>query len=262
MSFQPVLPLGGLAGWRFLSRTQGAQQAAMAKSAPIQRATEYFRANIGRADTAAKLVGDRRLLEVALTAYGLQDDLYAKAFIQRVLEGGTLESGALANKLADKRYGALAAAFDYGDLNVNRGLTKVVDDVVARYEAQTFQMAVGAKDDDLRLALNVPAALAEVEATTKNPRAQWFLVMGNPPLRQVFERALGLPASVGALDIDRQLAQFQARSEATFGTAVPGEIAGDAKLEEKLVRLFMLRSESTSASLSPGRAALQLLQRR
>ena len=43
MSFQPVLPLGGAAGWRFLSRTLPRQEAAHAASAPVARAIPIHR---------------------------------------------------------------------------------------------------------------------------------------------------------------------------------------------------------------------------
>lgn len=260
MSFQPVLPFSGYAGWRFLGRTVKTQTAAFRQSAPVARAADHFRANIAKAKTAEDLVGDRRLLGVALGAFGLSDDIGARAFIQRVLEGGTVKDDALANRLTDKRYAALALEFGYGDLGARTGLPGFADRIVARYESQAFQEAVGAQDGDMRLALNLAQGVSEVVASTSNPRAQWFWVMGNPPLRAVFERALGLPSSIGRLDIDRQLAAFQARAEATFGT---GSVAGfaDPDRQEKLVRLFLLRSGAQSATTSPAAMALQLLRR-
>lgn len=260
MSFQPVLPLGGYAGWRFLSRTLPQQQATFAGSAPVQRATDYFKANIARATTPEALVKDRRLLEVALGAFGLKDDLDSRAFIQRVLADGTLKPDALASRLSDKRYAALALEFGYGDLGARVGLDGFADRIVARYQAQAFQEAVGAQDADMRLALNLPTGLAEVAKATTNPRAQWFSVMGNPPLRAVFEAALGLPKSFGALSIDQQLGQFQARAEATFGTSRVDGFADPAR-QEKLVRLFLLRSDAQASGASPAAMALQLLRR-
>ena len=260
MSFQPVLPLGGYTGWRFLSRTLPAQTAAHRDSAPVARATDYFRANVAKARTAGALVGDRRLLEVALGAYGLKADMGAKAFVTRVLEGGTLAAGALANKLADKRYAAFAADFGYGDLGSRTALPGFADTVIARYEAQAFQEAVGVQSDDMRLALNLSDGIDGIVAATANPRAQWFSLMGNPPLRKVFETALGFPPSFGALDIDLQLKQFQQSAQATFGTQTLGDFAAPA-LQERVVRLFLLRSDAQSTTISPSSVALQLLRR-
>ncbi len=71
MSFQPVVPLSGYVGWRFLERTIDAQQEAFNTSQPIARATDYFREKIAQVRTADDLVADRQLLSVALGAFGL-----------------------------------------------------------------------------------------------------------------------------------------------------------------------------------------------
>ena len=120
MSFTPILPLSGLTGWGFLKRTMARQQAVQQSLPAQQRDEAYFRDRIGKADTAEKLVNDKRLLRIALTAFGLEGDVNSKAFIQKILEGGTLKEGSLANKLADKQYQKFASAFGYGDYSVPR----------------------------------------------------------------------------------------------------------------------------------------------
>lgn len=259
MTFQPVLPSGGYTGWRFLQRTLPQQQEAFRESGSVRRLTDHFKANIARARTAADLVGDRRLLEVALGAFGLRDDLDSKAFIQRVLEGGTMRREALSNRLADKRYHALALEFGYGDLGARTGLSGFAERIVARYEARAFQAAVGERDGTLRLALNVGDAIRDIAGRTSNLNAQWFSMMGEGPLREVFQTALGLPRSFGALDLDRQLATYKDRARAAFGTERLSDLADPAR-QEKLVRLFLLRSEAQAAP-SPAATILQLLQR-
>ena len=115
MSFQPVLPLAGYAGWSFLKRTLARQQVAQQASPVQQRDEAYFREKIGKVTTAEQLVSDKRLLRISLTAFGLEADQNSTAFIRKVLEGGTLKEGSLANRLADKQYQKFAAAFGFGD---------------------------------------------------------------------------------------------------------------------------------------------------
>lgn len=117
MSFQPVLPLTGTAGWAFLKRTEAAQEAAFGKRPEVQRDEAYFREKIGSIRSAEALVSDRRLLRISLEAFGLEGDLNARAFIRKVLEEGTLKRDSLANKLADPRYSQLSRAFGF-DLRV------------------------------------------------------------------------------------------------------------------------------------------------
>ncbi len=47
MSYTPVIPLSGYAGWKMLGRTMERQQAAFVASASVQRTEEYFREKIG-----------------------------------------------------------------------------------------------------------------------------------------------------------------------------------------------------------------------
>jgi hypothetical protein len=262
MTFQPVLPATGYVGWRFLQATLPRQEATHSASVPVKRATDYFRDNIAKVRTADDLVADRRLLQVALGAFGLDDDINNRAFIRKVLAEGTLKDDAFANRLGDKRYAALAREFGFGDLGPRTNLASFATRMIDRFESRSFQRAVGNQDDNLRLALNLQDGLAEVTAETANPRAQWFAVMGNPPLRRVFETALGFPSSFGAVDLDRQLRAFQTRAQSTFGTDKIADLARDPRQMDKLVRLFLIRADSQGAQgLSGASAALTLLQR-
>ena len=89
MSFRPVVPLGGIAGWQFLQRTQTQQREALAASPLIKRETQHFLKEIGSITSAQDLVADRTLLKVALGAFGLESDLNNRFFVQKILEDGT-----------------------------------------------------------------------------------------------------------------------------------------------------------------------------
>ena len=86
--FQPVIPSGGISGWRFLQRTYDAQLETFGQSAQIQRETDHFKEKIAGITTAEDLVADRQLLTVALGAFGLSDDIDNKFFIKKMLECG------------------------------------------------------------------------------------------------------------------------------------------------------------------------------
>lgn len=261
MSFQPIVPLTGYVGWRFLQNTLETQQETFNNSQTVQRATDYFRENIGTIQTAEELVGDRRLLEVALGAFGLDSDIDNKFFIQTVLSEGTEDDEALASRLSDKRYETLSDAFGFGTPGLPRtGLAGFSEEIIARYETQQFQIAVGNQNDDLRAALNFSEGFEEVIESTSSDNARWFSVLGNPPLRKVVETALGLPSSIAAIDLDLQLEQFQSRAQATFGSR-DISVLSDPENQEKLVRLFLIRSEAAQfGAYNNGSVALSLLQ--
>lgn len=261
MTFQPVVPLGGFAGWTFLQRTLPAQQAAFAQSAPIARATDAFRERINNIETPAQLVADRQLLSVALGAFGLDDDINNRFFIETILAQGTRDPDALANRLADKRYAEFSAAFGFGDRAVPRtALQTFPDEIIARYKKQQFARAVGEQNNDMRLALNISDALAQVVKDTGTNRGRWFAIMGNPPLRQVFQTALGLPSNIISVDLDKQREIFEDRAQSVLGTGDVGALASVDK-QEDIRRLFLVRSEAaTLGGFSSSQTALTLLQ--
>lgn len=261
MSFQPVVPLTGYVGWRFLQRTLEAQQTAFTESQPVTRAVDYFRENIGKVASAEDLVADRRLLQVALGAFGLDEDIDNRFFIQTILEEGSTDREALANRLSDSRYAEFSRAFGFGDvLGQLTGFQTLMDDVAARYEDKQFAIAVGEQNNDMRLALSVESGLTDLLKANTTTDAQWFAVMGNPPLRKVFEAALGLPSSLARIDIDQQLETFKDRAQSQFGTDTVADFA-DPERQEDLIRLFLVRSEAANLSASSGASvALTLLQ--
>ena len=259
--FQPILPLTGFAGWTFLERTLENQQSAFDKQASVSRATDYFRDSIGDIKTASDLVNDRQLLSVALGAFGLDDDLGNKFFIEKILSDGTTADDALANRLADKSYAKLSEAFGFGDpIGPLTGLDSFANDIVSRFQTKQFERAVGDQNPDLRLALGLEQGLKDITSQSTSETAQWFTMMGTPPLRKVFETALGLPSSLARIDLDQQLSTFQDKSQAVFGTRNISDFLSGEKTQD-LRRLFLIRSEA-AAIQSSGAAniALTLLQ--
>lgn len=261
MSFQPVIPLTGNAGWSFLSRTKAVQEEAFNSSAQLQQKTDYFVENIQGIETASDLVGDRRLLEVALGAFGLADDINNTFFIQKVLTEGTIEDTAFANKLADKRYFELAKAFSFDLSPPNTVLSTFPGKITEAFQTRQFEVAIGNQDENLRLALSLDRELIALKDRDLSETASWFTIMGTPPLRSVFEKALGLPPQIGALDVDRQLEVFRDKALVTFGTSDPTEFT-DPERQEDLIRRFLLRADlgNVGASTNSGSVALALLQ--
>lgn len=262
MSFQPVIPLGGYAGWAFLNRTREVQQQAFDNSAVIARNVTYFEENIAQITSAEALVADRQLLQVALGAFGLGDDINNKYFLQKVLEDGTIDTGSLANRLSDKRYLEFAMAFGFGDFDTPRTiLSDFPAEITDAYKNQQFEIAVGQSDPDLRLAMGLERALTEILATNTSDDGRWFLVMGQPPVRAVFEAALGLPSAFGALDLELQLTGFRDAASSRFGDSEITQFS-DPEAREKLIRLFLLQADinGNSAIGVAGSAALTLLQ--
>ena len=260
MTYQPVVPYGGTAGWAFLNRTREVQEAVFNKSGIITRDTEYFEKNIGKIMSAEELVSDRRLLRVALGAFGLDADIDSKFFIKKVLEEGS-DKGSLAARLSDKRYKAMADAFSLSSPFPRTKLSYFGKEITDAYRQRQFEVAVGETDTSMRLALSLQRDLKEVAESKESENTKWFTIMAQPALREVFETAFRLPKAVGTLDVDRQLGIFKAKAEAVFGSSDPAQFAEPERMEA-LTKRFFLQSElgDGSSSMSAGSIALSLLQ--
>jgi hypothetical protein len=259
---QAVVPIGGFAGWRYLSATLDAQVTRLAESPAQARDRAHFRENIGKVATAADLVSDYRMLRVALGAFGLQDDLPNRAFIEKVLADGTVAEDALSNRLADKRYRRFSEAFGFGGTLPPRTLSPgFADRILARFDRQEFERSVGRQDADLRLALTAARELPDIAARGLSDDASWLTILGNPPLRRVFETALGLPVSIGTLELDRQIGDFKAAAERVLGHSDVARFR-DPVATEDLVKAFTLRAQLAAGptAAAPGAVALMLLR--
>ncbi|MBU2981208.1 DUF1217 domain-containing protein [Lentibacter algarum] len=259
MTFQPVVPTGGLAGWRFLQATLERQSEAFENSNEVKSDAAYFAENIGEATSAEALVSDRRLLSVALTAFGLQDDLDNKYFIRKVLEEGTDADDALANRLSDTRYREFSDAFGFGSIPRIR-FPGFAEDVIDKFEDRSFEVAVGEQNESFRFGLNLERELPGIAADDTSTDAKWYTVMGNAALRSVFETAFGLPSQFGQIDLEQQLEVFKDYAERRFGSSEVDQFTDPEKLDE-LVQLYFVQEQLSQGQTASGSSvALTLLQ--
>lgn len=262
IGFQPIVPQTGYVGWRFLERTVETQRVAFEKSPELLRDLEYFKENISKATTAEDLVNDRRLLKVALGAFGLEDDLDKRAYVLKALAEGTDAEDSFANRMVDKRYQELSKAFGYGnEYGARVAGSDFTESILAPYKVQKFEVAVGQTDESMRLAMAFVREIGEFANLDSADDSAWFKVMGNPPLRQIFETAFGLPKSFGLLDVDKQRDVFRDKSSKLFGDSSLA-VFKESENVDKMLRTFFVRkqiSESSGAGI-PGTTALTLLR--
>lgn len=260
--FTPVIPGSGLVGWRFLQRTYDTQLQTFAQSSQISRSIDYFRENISSISSAEELVADRRLLEVALGAFGLQDDIDNRFFIRKILEEGTTNRDALANRFSDERYKDISEAFALGPGETPQlDNLEFIESIISRFEANSFEVAAGQQDDTMRVALFAQRQLAEFASEDMSNDAKWFSIMGQPPLRAVFEKALNLPSAFGQVDIDQQLVVFKQRARNVFGSDEVSQFANAERVDD-LITKYVVRSqiEQFNVNTSSASIALTLLQ--
>ncbi|MEO9895917.1 MAG: DUF1217 domain-containing protein [Paracoccaceae bacterium] len=259
---QPVVIGTGLVGWQFMQNTYDRQLESFTQNPELKRDIDHFEEKIGRVFTAEALVSDRQLLGVALGAFGLEDDLDNRYFIQKMLEEGTTADDALANRFTDTRYREFSEAFGFGPSEIPQTFKAgFAAEIVEKYKANSFEIATGFQDENMRVALYAQRTLSDVVSEEGSNAQKWFSIMGQPALRELFQTAFNLPSQFGQVDIDQQLGVFEERAEREFGTSDPS-IFSDPEAVEDLVRTYLARAQvaEISAGQSSGSIALQLLQ--
>ena len=264
MSYDPVIPTTGYSGWVYLQNTETSQREASSSTSKNQSDEEYFRENIGNVETAEDLVSDRRLLEIALGAFGLEDDINSTYLIQTVLAEGTSDSGSLANSLSDPAYAELSAAFGFDNPDGPATQTEgFADTILSAYEDRQFENAVTEENEPIGTALESERELTALAASDSSDTTKWYKILGDESLREVFEVAYGLPESFATLDLDKQVEMMRDKTEAMFGSSDVTEVFSEPENVETLIRNYLVKDQAMNGEISlstPGAGALMMLQ--
>ncbi|HRM73469.1 MAG TPA: DUF1217 domain-containing protein [Paracoccus sp. (in: a-proteobacteria)] len=261
MTYNVQVGNGGYLGWKLLQRTLDTQQSAFSRSTELQRSRDYFTENISTIRSAEDLVSNYKLLSVALRAFGLDDDLNNRFFIRKVLEADPQDKTSLVNRLPDKRYARLNAAFAFWDAP-NATTNKLPAETIAdMYTTRSFEKNIGQQHQEIELALNAKRELSQIASATVSNDTKWLQIIASKPLRKVFEGAFNLGKSFASLPIDRQLSEFKSRANRMMGSDDVQKISSSQNIET-LTKHYLLRTEMTATDVSsPFSIALKLISR-
>ena len=172
-------------------------QTLTASQPDVKAQTAYYKANIGSVKTPADLVNNYRLFSYALNAFGLGDQVYAKALFQKVLQQGTGSTKDLAYTLNDPRILALAKTFNFAANGASTtSSTAVKTDVVSKYVEQTLETNQGQSDQGVQLALYFQRNAPNITSV--------YNILADTKLLTVVQTALGISSLTSAENIDTQ----------------------------------------------------------
>ncbi|TCD16727.1 DUF1217 domain-containing protein [Oricola cellulosilytica] len=192
----------------------------------VAREVAYYEENISKVKTIEEFIDDTRLFNFAMQAHGLGEMSYAKAFMKKVLVEGRDARDSFANSLTDKRYLEFAETFDfyrYGETATT--FTKARQGTVEKYLRQTLEEQAGDENEGVRLALYFQRKAPTITS--------YYGILADPALGQVVRTAIGLPDSVGSIDIDKQVEMMKDRIDLE-------EFSDPAALEKFLERFTTL----------------------
>jgi hypothetical protein len=185
---------------RNVDRTLGT----LSQRADVKRESGYYLANIRNVKSADELLNNDRLYNFAMTAFGLKDMIYGKAFMRKVLTEGVDGPRSFALQLSDPRFRDFAEAFNFARYGgTATAFDRVQQGAVDRYLRIQLEADVGRNDEGLRMALYFQRKAPDVSSV--------FGLMGDRALYKVIQTALGLPAAYSNTDIDTQAAFIRSK---------------------------------------------------
>jgi len=259
MSFQPVIPLSGNSGWKFLQSTYDRQLSTHANSPQIKADRAYMTEKLSEPISAESFLNDKRLLRVALTAFDLGGEEWKRGFIDKVLKEAATPGSTFLARLNNPKYTAFAQAFK----PVNGTITvapEAIDKIAAEFDTASFESAVGQVDDSMRIALNFKSEIAGLVGNGSSDSAILYRMLGNVPVRTLLETAANLPTEIRKLDIEKQAALLKDSLQQRFGISDLKDLKEPEVIDKIISRYHTMESiKSGAANYSPAANALTLL---
>lgn len=220
----------------------------------ISRETAYFKENIGKVRSAEEFVDDYRLYSYAMKAHGLEDMIYAKAFMLKVLESDLSDSDSYANRLTDSRYRDFAAAFQFEAGSKVPMSVRQIDEAIGLYDE-----SIASLDDQISAERNYYKAMAgsieNVDQFLANPRlfdymAQSYGIDASTVDRTFLRGILASDPADPASYLNTNLVANRTAAETSLSTAQP-------VLNDILARQSELDDKSYMVAYGEGIASIQ-----
>lgn len=218
--------LAPLAALSLIDRQRDRFADAVREDPTARREIAAFRDRIGKIDNVEALVKDHVVYSFLMKAFGLEQEIFAKAMMKKILKADATDKASLVNRLTDSRYREINRAMGFkADGTVGRadfGSGAWAEDLIQRYVTQRMIDGQMEQNPVVGVALEF-----ERKASTLT---SWFKVLADPKLAEFIRTAFGLPDAIAQGNIDAQARMLQQRMKI--------EALQDPQTRKKLVRQY------------------------
>jgi hypothetical protein len=244
-----MIPLGGVAtplALQIVDATRDRQLALLRDAPQHARGIQVFREHIADITTVEQLVENREVYNFVMRAFDLEDQIFGKALMRRMLESDITDRASLVNRLTDPRFRDMYLALGFendGTTNGNSTDPAWREAIVDRYVETVFINDQAAQNEALGAALEFQRKAASVNTPLD--------ILKDREMAAVVRLALGLPEEIATLDIDRQADLIRSRLDL--------EKLKDPAEVEKLARKYAILSDAFNGEVAARNAAVQLV---
>ncbi|WP_395686901.1 DUF1217 domain-containing protein [Aestuariivirga sp.] len=224
--------LGTVSKYQQITQNIDRSLAVVARRPEIKRESDYYLANVRNVKSVDEFLRNDRIYKFAMTAFGLKDMIFGKAFMRKVLVEGTDGEKSFALQLADPRFREFAETFNFARYGAaTTAFDRVQQGTVDRYIRIQLESDAGKTDEGLRLALYFQRKASVVSSV--------YGLMADAALYKVVQTALGLPSTYSSTDIDTQATYLRTKIDIA-------DFADPVKLDNFITR-FTAKWQATQA---------------
>lgn len=240
----------------------------LAATKAVSREADYYKENIGKITSVDDLLKNTRVFSYAMKAYGLDDMIYAKAYMRKVLESDLSDGQSFVNKLTDSRFLAFAKAFNFNtDGSVETAATEAqssadqeaMSDLYSAHRIKQGQ-AAATEADYFRSRM---ATITSVDQLVSNDRLFNYAltaygidptIASTTTIKNVLTSDLGDPDSVA-----NKLGTKYQKLAAAFSFQSDGSVAsgGTAQTDAQTNNTIFLNYDATDLMASPAAASFR-----
>lgn len=213
------------------------------------RAAETFRERIAGITSPKEFVQDFEVYSFVMRAFDLEDQIFGKGMIRKILESDPTDQTSLVNRLTDARFGELHAALGFttglGAQSPDFSNTAWQDGIVEQYFERAFTKGYAEQNETVGTVLEFREKFVGLNS--------WYDVLKDTDLTEFFQTALNLPSELSGLDVDKQ-AEILADKYDLSKLADPAE-------RDRLITRYVAISEALNPQgFSANSSALTVLQ--
>ena len=232
-------------GLKLIESKRADFEASIEKNRLNAKEIEAFRSRISQITSPKELVEDREVYSFVMKAYDLEDQIFGKAMMRKLLDSDPNDKTSLINKMTKSSFREMFNDLGFGAAkDKNKDGTSVqyqpakfldstwVEEMVDRYVNTKLINSELENNEFVGTALYVQSKAAKVTS--------WYTVLGDEKLQNFFYNALGMPEGMASTDIDAQVATLKKKFDLST--------LNDPGVLEKMTRRYIAISEAKAAS--------------
>lgn len=187
-----------------IDKTKDKQIEVLQKQPMHKRAIEHFKENIAKVQNVDDLVDDYKSYSFVMKAFGLEDQIFGKAMMKKILSSDISDKKSLINKMTDPRFREIYRYMNFeneGTTNANVTKAGWQQGIIDKYLEVQFENNQYEQNPAVGTALYF-----ERKAPAIN---NWYQVLADKELSSFMRTALGIPTSMATTLIEKQKALFE-----------------------------------------------------